>query len=167
MFLRNLSDFYVEIIRIFLEKHWKDLQGDSFFLFVLSSFLKIGLTVAALACLEYLFKYTSLLIILAKWQSIILADILTNFAKKPSGTLALFTFGDLIILLMSLVLAYGRSNAFFGTHTFFIFRMLGWLLYIEIISLTVTSSWDASEEFPSDKGFLPEDFSSIYIMFIK
>ena len=54
---------------------------------------------------------------------------------------------------MSLVLAYGRSNFFSGTHKFIIFRMLGWLQYMEIISLTVISSWDASEKFPSDRGF--------------
>ena len=63
---------------------------------------------------------------------------------------------------MSLVLAYYRSNLFLGTHKFLIFQMLGWLLYTEIISLTVISFWDASEEFPSDKGFLPEDFSDIH-----
>ena len=31
---------------------------------------------------------------------------------------------------------------------------------MEIISVTVISPWDASEEFPSDKGFSPEDFST-------
>ena len=131
--------------------------------FVLLSFLKLGLTVAVLACLEYSFKDISLLIILAKWQSITLAIILTNFAEISSGSLALFTFSDLIILLISLVLAYGRSNLFSGTHRFLIFRMLGWLLYTETISLTVILFWDASEEFPSDKGFLPEDFSTLFI----
>ena len=30
---------------------------------------------------------------------------------------------------------------------------------MEIISVTVISSWDASKEFPSEKGFSPEDFS--------
>ena len=109
------------------------------------------------------FEDISLLNILAKWQSITLAKLLTNFAEIPSGPLALFTFSDLIILLMSLVLAYGRSNVFSGTHKFLIFRVLGWLLYTEIISLTVISSWDASEEFPGDKGFLPEDSSTIFI----
>ena len=34
----------------------KYLQGDSFFIFVLSPFLKIGLTIAVFACSEYLFK---------------------------------------------------------------------------------------------------------------
>ena len=43
-------------------------------------------------------------------------DILTNFAEIPSYLLASFTFSDLIILLMSIVLAYGRSNLFSGTH---------------------------------------------------
>ena len=121
--------------------------------------MKIGLTVAVLACLEYFFKNISLSIILAEWQSITLVDILRNFAEIPSGPLALFTFSDLIISLISLVFAYGRSNLFSGIHEFLIFRMLGELLYTEIIYLTVISSWDASEEFPSDKGFLPEDFS--------
>ena len=62
---------------------------------------------------------------------------LTNFAETPSEPLALFTVIDLII---SLVLAYGRSNLFSGTHKFLIFRMLGWLLYTEITSLTVITS---------------------------
>ena len=85
-------------------------------------------TVAVLACLEYLFRDISLLVILAKWKSITLADILKNFAEIPSGLLALFTFSDLIILLMSLVPAYGRSNLLSGTHKSFIFWMLAWLL---------------------------------------
>ena len=120
-FLRNLSDFHAEIVRIFSKKYLKDLQGDSFLYLFYHLFLKIGLTVAVLACLEYLFEDISLLIILAKWQSITLADILTNFAEVASGPLALFTFSDLITLLISLVLAYGRSNVFSGTHTFLIF----------------------------------------------
>ena len=70
-----------------------------------------------------------------------LADIVKNFAKTSSGSLALFTLIDLVISLMSLVLAYGRSNSFL------IFRMLRWLLF-----LTVLLSWNASEEFSSDKG---------------
>ena len=162
MFLRNLWDFHAEIVRIFSKKYLKDLQGDSFLYLFYHLFLKIGLTVAVLACLEYLFEDISLLIILAKGQSITLADILTNFAEIPSDPLALFTFSDLVILLMSLVLAYGRSNVFSGTHKFLIFRMLGWLLYTETISLTVISSWNGSEEFPSDKGFLLEDLSTIF-----
>ena len=78
--------------------------------FILSSLLKIGLTVVVLACLEYLFKDISLLTILTKCESRALADILTNFAEIPSDLLALFKLSDLIILLiMSLVLlAYGR-----------------------------------------------------------
>ena len=40
----------------FQKKYLQGLQGDSFFIFVLSPFLKIGLTVAVLACSEYLFK---------------------------------------------------------------------------------------------------------------
>ena len=31
---------------------------------------------------------------------------------------------------------------------------------MEIISVTVISSWDASEEFPSGKGFSPENVST-------
>ena len=50
----------------FRKKYLKDLQGDSFLYLFYQSFLKIGLTVAVLACLEYLFKDISLLIILAK-----------------------------------------------------------------------------------------------------
>ena len=65
------------------------------------------------------------MIILAKWQSITLADILTNFAEIPLGPLALFTFSGLFILLMSLVFAYVRSNVFSGTHKVLVFRMLG------------------------------------------
>ena len=62
---------------------------------------------AVLACLEYLFKDTLLLIFLAKWQS---KHLLTS---------------DLNILLMWLVFAYGRLNLFSGTRKFLIFLMLG------------------------------------------
>ena len=116
---RNRSDIFEKIFKTY---------NTIVFYFCSIIFLKIGLTVAVLACLEYLFKDISLLIILAKWQSTTLADILANFAEILCGPLALFTFSDLIILLMSLVLAYGRSNLFSGTHKFLIFRMLGWLL---------------------------------------
>ena len=37
----------------------------------------------------------------------------------------------------------------------------------EKISLTVISSWDASEEFPTDKFFARGLFYYIYILFIK
>ena len=50
----------------FSKKYLKDLQSDSFFIFILSPFLKIGLNVAVLGCLENFFKDMSLLIILAK-----------------------------------------------------------------------------------------------------
>ena len=40
--------------------------------------------------------------------------------------------------------------------------MLGWLQYMEIISLTVISSWDASEKVPSDRGFSPEYFATVF-----
>ena len=72
------------------------------------------------------------MIILAKWKSITLADTLTNFTEIPSGPLALFTLSDLVILLISLVLVYGRSSLSSGTHKFLIFWMLGWLLHTEI-----------------------------------
>ena len=66
MFLCNLSDFRAEMVGIFSKKYLKDLQGDSFLYLFYHLFLKIGLTVAVLACLEYLFEDISLLIILAK-----------------------------------------------------------------------------------------------------
>ena len=78
-----------------------------------------------------------------------MADTLTNFAEIPSDPLALFAVSGLVI---SPVLAYGRSNLFSGTHKFLIFRILEWLLYTGITSLTVITSWDASGEFPCDKG---------------
>ena len=88
---------------------FKRLTGRWFLVFILSSFLKIGLTVVVLACLKYLFKDISLLTILTKCESRALAYILTNFAEIPSDPLALFKLSDLIILLiMSLVLAYCR-----------------------------------------------------------
>ena len=63
--LRNLI-FMQKSFVYFSKKYLKDLQSDSFFYFILSSFLKIGLNVAVLGCLENLFKDMSLLIILAK-----------------------------------------------------------------------------------------------------
>ena len=101
------------------------------------------------------------MIISAKWQSITLAVILTNFVEIPSGPLALFTYSDLITLLMSLVLAYGRSISFSGSQ-FFYFSNARMITITETISLNVVLSWDPSEEFPSDKGFLPEDVSTIF-----
>ena len=83
------ADFYAEIVHIFSKKKLK--YRTIFFIFVLSSFLKIGLTFAVLTCFEYLFKDKSLLIILNKWRSITLASILANFAELPSGPLTLFT----------------------------------------------------------------------------
>ena len=50
-------------------------------------------------------KDISLLIILAKGQSITFAGLLTNFSEIPRGPLALFALSDLIISLMTFVLA--------------------------------------------------------------
>ena len=86
--------------------------------------------------------------ILDRRQSITLADTWTNLAGIPSGHL--FGFKDLIILLMSLAVGFGRSNLVSGLKTLFIFWMLGWLLYTEIISLIVSSSWEAFKQSPSD-----------------
>ena len=56
-----------------------------------------------------------------------------------------------------------EDQTYFQGHKFLIVRMLGRVLYTEIISPTVISSYDASEEFPSDKSFSPEDFPTIFI----
>ena len=93
--------------------------------------------------------------ILDRWQSITLADIWTNLAGIPSGPVALFGSKDLIILLISLVVGFGRSNLVSALKTLFIFWMLGWLLYTEIISLTVSSSLEAFKQSPSAEGFFP------------
>ena len=99
------------------------------------------------------------MIILTKWESVTLADILTNFAEIPTGPLALFTLSDLInFLIMLLALPYDRSNLL-RKHKFWIFWMAEWLPYMQI-SLAIISSWDASEEFRSDKGFWTEDVST-------
>ena len=66
-------------------------------------------------------KDISLLIILAKGQSITFAGLLTNFSEIPRGPLALFALSDLIISLMTFVLAQGRSHIFLGTHKFLVF----------------------------------------------
>ena len=154
---RNLWDFHAKIVSVFSKKHLKHLQDDSFwFSFFLSSFSETDLNVAVIACFEYLFKGISLSI-LAKWQSVTLADILRNFSEIPSVLLALFTLSGLIILI-PLVLAFGRSNLFLGTQKFSIFGMLGCSPCTEIIYLTAISFWNASEEFLNDKGFLPDDF---------
>ena len=66
MCLRNLWDFHAKIVHIILEKFLEDLQDDIVFNFCsIIFFLKIGLTVAVLACFKYLFQNLSLLIILA------------------------------------------------------------------------------------------------------
>ena len=56
-----------------------------------------------------------------------------------------------------------EDQTYFQGHKFLIVRMLGRVLYTEIISPTVIPSYDASEEFPSDKSFSPEDFPTVFI----
>ena len=48
--------------------------------------------------------------ILDRWQPITLADIWRNLGGIPSGPVALFLSKDLIILLISLAVGFGRSN---------------------------------------------------------
>ena len=52
----------------------------------------------------------SQVMILDRWQPMTLADIWTNFAGLPSGPVALLEYKDLIILLISLAVGFGRSN---------------------------------------------------------
>ena len=107
----------------------------------------MALNAAVLAYFEYLLQVNISLIILAKWQSIRLVDILKNFLWMRLGPSAMFTFSDLIILLMSLVRVFGRSN-----------------LFMEIIYLTVIliSSWNASEESLNDNGKVLSDKKEQY-----
>ena len=51
----------------------------------------------------------------------------------------------------------------FRDTSIFDFSKARWLLYTEIVSLTFISSWDASKEFLSDKGFSQGDVSTIFI----
>ena len=87
---------------------------------LLSSFLKIGLTVAVLECSEYWLSDISLAIMFDKWQLIILADIFTFLAEMPSGPVALFVSKDLIILLISLAVGLGNSNLLLKSKELFI-----------------------------------------------
>ena len=98
-----------------------------------------------------------------RYQSITLANIWASLAGIPSGPVALLVSEDLIILLMSLAVGFGRSNLLSVLKT--LFWMVGWLLYTDIISLTVSSSWEAFKQSPSDEGFFPEEFSAMLCSF--
>ena len=65
------------------------------------------------------------------------------------------------------MLAYGRSNVFSRTHKVLIFRMLGRLICMKIISLTIIWSWDASEEKNSIKKRISgcKNFSSVFKLY--
>ena len=54
-----------------------------------------------------------------RWQSMRLADIWTNLAGIPSGPVVLFVSKDLIILLISLAVGFGRSNLLSVLKTLF------------------------------------------------
>ena len=97
-------------------------------------------TIAVIACSEYLFPDMSQAITFDRWQSMTLADIWTSLAEIASGPVALLVSKDLTILLISFAVGFGRSNLLSVLKTLFIFWMLGWLLYTDIISLTVSSS---------------------------
>ena len=49
-----ICEIFMKKSFVYFRTYLKDLQAGSFLIFVLSSFLKIGLTVAVLACSEYL-----------------------------------------------------------------------------------------------------------------
>ena len=93
----------------------------------------------------------------------ILAGIWTNLAGIPSGQVALFVSKDSIILLISLAVGFGRSNLMSVLKTLFILWMLGWLLYTDIIYLTVSSFWETFKQSPSDDGFFPEKLSAMFM----
>ena len=93
----------------------------------------------------------------------ILAGIWTNLAGIPSGQVALFVSKDSIILLISLAVGFGRSNLMSVLKTLFILWMLGWLLYTDIIYLTVSSFWETFKQSPRDDGFFPEKLSAMFM----
>ena len=93
-----------------------------------------------------------------RWQSMAMADIWTNLTVIPSGPVVLFVSKDLIILLISLAVGFGRSNLLSVLKTLSTFWILGWLRYTDIISLMVSSSWEAFKQSLSDEGFFPGEF---------
>ena len=98
-----------------------------------------------------------------RWQSMTMADIWINLTVIPSGPVVLFVSKDLIILFLSLAVGFGRSNLLSVLKTLFIFWMLGWLLYTDMIVLTVSLSWAAFKQSRSDEGFFPEEFLTMFI----
>ena len=74
----------------------------------LPSFLYKGLTEATLTNVEKLFNSMSWFLTLAKWESTIFEAILIALVDIPSGPVAFFGFNELIIWLISYVLALGN-----------------------------------------------------------
>ena len=129
-FAVSRNEFERKVFTKFMRFSWRNLlyisenifrwlTGQYFLIFVLSSFLKIGLT---WSCLEYLFFDMSQAMILNRWQSVTFADIWKNLAGILSGPVTLFVSKDLIIILLkSLAVGFGISNVLSVLKILFIF----------------------------------------------
>ena len=109
----------------------------------------------------------SQVMILDRWQPMTLANIWTNLPWLPSGPVALLESKDLIILLISLAVGFGRSNLLSVLKTLSTFWILGWLRYADIISLMVSSSWEAFKQSLIDESFFPGEFLYVSQFWLK
>ena len=79
--------------------------------------------------------------ILNSWQSATLADILTNLVAMPSGPLILFLSKDLIILLISLAVGFGRSNLLSVLKTlYFLNASMVTIYWYQLINQSINQS---------------------------
>ena len=86
-----------------------------------------------------------------------------TFIGTRSRPVALFGFNFLIILLISFVVAPGNSKEVLFMSSFFILVILGWSLYLSIISRTVDLSKFGFSVLPLQFGASLEVFSTIFI----
>ena len=75
-----------------------------------------------------------------KWESAILAEALMTFIGVWLRPVALFGFNFLIILLISFLVAFGNSKEVLFMPSSLILIILGWSLYLFIISGTMDLS---------------------------
>ena len=93
----------------------------------------------------------------------IFADDLIILKGIWSGPLLFFVFKFNIIEFTSETFAFGKSNVSDIIKLSLILVILGWSLYVYIISLTVWLSLSVFDGLPRQTGLTPEEFFTIFV----
>ena len=86
-----------------------------------------------------------------------------SFIGTRSGPAALFGFNFLLIWLISSVVASGNSKEVLFMPRFLILVILGWPLYLFIVSITVDLSKFGFSGLPIQFGASPEVLSTLFL----